>query len=201
MAQIETVERLREIIKDYGPRGAAKIRDHICDQGIAFIRRSPFLMLATQGDYGIEVSQKGGDPGFVEVIDQRTLLIPERVGNHLAIGLQNMLRHPQVGMALLRPATDEVLRISGRATLHDDAGLCEAMSAGGKPAELIIRVEVDRAAFHCVRSARRAGLWDTASWDAPTRVSFGTIYSEALGQPELLEPFDEMTKQSDSALY
>jgi uncharacterized protein len=158
-------------------------------------------MLATVGEYGVEVSQKGGDPGFIEAMDSRTLLIPERVGNHLAIGLQNMLRDPHVGLALLRPATDEVLRISGRATLLDDAELCERMAAGGKPAVLIIRIDVDRAAFHCVRSARRAGLWDPESWDAPTRISFGRIYAEALEQPELREPFDEMTTQSDSTLY
>ena len=201
MAVIESVERLREIITDYGPRGAAKIRDHVCDQGIAFIERSPFLMMATIGEHGLEVSQKGGDPGFVGIVDNRTLLIPERVGNHLAIGLRNILGDPRVGLALMRPATDEMLRVSGRASLHDDADLCAGMAAGGKPAVLVIRVAVERAAFHCVRSARRARLWDPASWDAPSRISFGRIYSEALGQPELRQPFDEMTKQSDSTLY
>lgn len=201
MAKIETVERLREIITDYGPRGAAKIRDHICEQGIAFIKRSPFLMLATHGDCGIEISQKGGDPGFVEIIDNQTILIPETVGNHLAIGLQNIVRDPQVGLAMIRPATDEVLRISGRASLHDDRDLCERLSGGGKPAQLIIRVDVDRAAFHCVRSARRAKLWNPTSWDEPTRISFGKIYAEALEQPELREPFEQMTKDSDATLY
>ena len=201
MARIETVERLREIIEDYGPRGAAKIRDHICDQGLAFVQRSPFLMIATLGEYGVEVSQKGGDPGFVQILDDRTLLIPEYVGNHLALCLQNILREPKVGLALMRPATDEVLRISGRASLRDDLDLCERMGAGGKPARLIITVDVDRAAFHCVRSARRARLWDPDSWDAPTRISFGKIYSEALDQPDLMEPFEQMTKDSDSNLY
>lgn len=201
MAAIETVERLRELIKDYGPRGAAKIRDHICEQGIAFIRRSPFLMLATRGDYGLEVSQKGGDAGFVEIVDNQTLLIPERVGNHLAIGLQNILHDPRVGLAMMRPATDEVLRISGQATLLDDADLCERLSAEGKPATLVIRIDVDRAAFHCVRSARRAGLWQPETWDAPTRISFGKIYADALGQSDLEPVFDKLTEESDSNLY
>ncbi|MCB2061667.1 MAG: pyridoxamine 5'-phosphate oxidase family protein [Novosphingobium sp.] len=201
MAQIATIERLREIITDYGPRGAAKIRDHICEQGIAFVQRSPFLMMATFGDYGFEVSQKGDHPGFVEIVDDRTLLIPERTGNHLAIGLQNILRDPRVGLAMIRPATDEVLRISGRATLLDDADICERMSAGGKPAVLVMRIEVERAAFHCVRSARRAKLWDPQSWDAPTRISFGKIYADALRQPELEEQFDKFAEESDSNLY
>ena len=201
MARIETVERLREIIADYGPRGAAKIRDHVCEQGAAFVARSPFLMLATQGDYGLEVSQKGGEPGFVKLSDNRTLLIPEWTGNHLAIGLQNILREPRVALAMVRPATDEVLRISGRATLFDDEDLCREMSAEGKPATLIIRVSVERAAFHCVRSARRAKLWDPESWDSPTRISFGKIYADALKQPELRPVFDKLTEQSDEHLY
>ena len=201
MAKIETVEQLREIITDYGPRGAAKIRDHLCDQSLAFIRRSPFLMLGTSGEGGIEISQKGDHAGFVEVVGRKTLLIPERVGNHLAIGLQNILRNPQVGLAMIRPATDEVLRVSGQATLHDDAELCERLPAGGKAALLVIHVAVERAAFHCVRSARRAKLWDPESWDEPTRISFGKIYAQALGQAELEEEFDRLAEQSDSSLY
>lgn len=201
MARIETVERLREIIVDYGPRGAAKIRDRICEHGLAFIRRSPFVMLGTVGEYGVEISQKGGEPGFVDIVDEETLLIPETVGNHLAIGLQNVLRDPHVGLAFIRPATDEVLRISGRASLHDDADVCERLSGGGKPAVLAIRVDVDRAAFHCVRSARRARLWEPASWDAPTRISFGRIYADAFEDQSLKKPFDQMTQKSDSELY
>ena len=201
MAKIKSVERLREIITDYGPRGAAKIRDHICEQGIAFIERCPFLMLGTLGDYGLEISQKGGEPGFVEVCDNRVMLIPEWVGNHLAIGLQNILRDPRVALAMVRPATDEVLRISGRATLLDDEDICRRLSADGKPATLIIRVDVERAAFHCVRSARRARLWDPESWDKPTRISFGKIYASALKQPELGPVFDKLAEESDSKLY
>lgn len=201
MARIETVERLREIIVDYGPRGAAKIRDHICEQGRAFIERSPFLVLGTIGAGGIELSSKGDHPGFVEQADDRTLLIPERAGNHLCIGLQNILHDSRVGLMIVRPATDEVLRISGLATLHDDADLCERLSAGGKPEVLVIRVAVERAAFHCVRSARRAHLWEPDMWDAPTRISFGKIYADALAQPELRETFDRFTEESDSKLY
>jgi uncharacterized protein len=201
MARIETAARLREIIADYGPRGAAKYRDHICDQGAEFVARCPFVMLATQGDYGIEVSQKGGDPGFVTLDGIHTMLIPEYQGNHLAVGLSNILVNPGVGLALIRPATDEVLRVTGQASLHDDSELCERMSAGGKPALLVIKVDVERAAFHCVRSARRAGLWNPAAWDVPTRISFGRIYAEALDQPELEAPFDSMTAESDAKLY
>ncbi len=201
MKEITSVEHLRTIIRDYGPRGAAKIRDHICEQGIAFIKRSPFLILGTRGDYGLELSPKGGDPGFVEIVDNRTILIPEYVGNHLAIGLTNIIDNSQVSVMLIRPATDEVLRISGKAVLIDDAELCASVRAGGKPALLVIKLAVERAAFHCVRSARRAGLWDPGSWDQPTRISFGRIYAEALGDAALEEQFEKFAEESDKTLY
>lgn len=200
MAQITTMAQLRQIIPDPGPKAGAKLRDRLCDQGIAFARRSPFLVLGTIGEWGIELSQKGDEPGFVEVVDAKTLLIPERNGNQLALGLGNILADPRVGIAMLRPATDEVLRISGRATLIDDPDICQRLSARGQPAVLAIRVAIDRAAFHCVRSARRAGLWQPDSWDAPTKISFGKIYADALEMPDIVDAFDKMAEEHDSHL-
>lgn len=200
MARIATLEDLRRIVPDPGPHAGAKLRDRLCEQGIAFVRRSPFLMLATVGAWGLEISQKGGGPGFVEVVDDRTLLIPERRGNQLLLGLGNILADPRVGLAMLRPATDEVLRISGRASLTDDREILERLAARGEPALLAICVQIDRAAFHCVRSARRAGLWDPATWDAPTRVNFGRIYADALGRPEIEPELNRLAEISDARL-
>lgn len=201
MAQISTMEQLRRIIPQPSDTAFAKIRDRLCAQGMAFIERSPFLALATIGGWGVEVSSKGDHPGFVEIVDDRTLLIPERKGNQFALGLGNILADPRVGLMMVRPATDEVLRISGRATLFDDIDICERLAIDGKPAVLIIKVEIDRAAFHCVRSARRAGLWKPETWDAPTHISFGKIYAESLKRPEVEEVFDRLTDESNSKLY
>lgn len=201
MTQITSIEQLREIIPAPSDKAFAKIRDRLCQQGRAFIARCPFAMVSTIGEWGVEVSQKGGDPGFIEIADDRTLLIPEYRGNQFALGLGNMLKDPRIGLALLRPATDEVLRISGRAALIQDPDICERLSAGGKPAVLAIRVEIDRAAFHCPRSARRAGLWQPERWEAPMRVSFGQIYAEGLGAPEVRELFDRLSQESDAKLY
>lgn len=156
--------------------------------------------MATQAEWGADVSPKGDHPGFVEVVDERTILIPERNGNQFAQGLRNILSDPRVGIMVMRPATDEVLRICGRATIHDDADLCERLSARGKPALLVIRVEIDRAAFHCVRAARRAGLWQPDTWDKAGSISFGRIYAEAVGAPEVRELFDRMTDESNAKL-
>lgn len=200
MVQITSLAQLRELIPDPGPKASAKLRDRLCDQGIAFIARSPFLALATNGAWGLEISQKGDEPGFVEVIDERTLLIPERNGNGIALGLGNMLADPRVGLMFVKPATDEILRISGRATLLDDTEICARLSARGKPAVLAIRIDIDRAAFHCVRSARRAGLWQPETWDAPGKISFGKIYADALAMPEIREAFDQMAEEHDRHL-
>jgi PPOX class probable FMN-dependent enzyme len=200
MAQITTMEMLRTLIPAPSPRAGAKLRPLLCDQGMSFIRRSPFLVMGTIGAWGLELSQKGDDPGFVEIIDARTLLISERRGNQLLLGLGNILTEPRVGLAFFVPATDEVLRVSGRATLHDDANLCARLSARGEPAVLVIKVEIDRAAFHCVRSARRARLWQPESWSAPGKISFGQIYAEALGQPEIRDIFEQTTETHNAKL-
>jgi uncharacterized protein len=114
--------------------------------------------------------------------------------------LANILSDPRVGLALLRPGTDEVLRITGHATLTSDSEICERLRGGGKPAVLAIRVAIDRAAFDCARSARRAGLWQPERWDEPQRVSFGQIYAEGLGGPRVRELFDRLSQESDAKL-
>lgn len=200
MGQITSLESLRRIIPDPGPRAGAKLRGHLCGQGIAFIERAPYLMLATVGAWGLEVSQKGDAPGFVEVVDEKTILIPERKGNQLALCLGNIIAEPRVGVAFMVPATDEVLRISGRAVLLDDADLRARFSARGEPAVLVIKIEIDRAAFHCVRSARRAGLWQPEGWGPPGKISFGKIYADALNMPEIRESFDKMAEAHDAEL-
>lgn len=201
MTLITTLQELREIIPAPSDKALAKIRDRFCGQGIAFVQATPFVLFATTGEWGIEVSQKGGAPGFIEVVDEMTILIPEYRGNQFALALGNIIENPRVGLALLRPGTDEILRISGRASLIRNEQMCERMSAGGKPAVLAIRIAIDRAAFHCPRSARRAGLWNEASWPEPQKVSFGQIYAEALCSSEVRDLFDSLAKESDSKLY
>jgi PPOX class probable FMN-dependent enzyme len=201
VARITSLDELREIIPPPSEKAFVKIRPMVCEQGRDFIDRCPFVMLATAGAWGLEVSQKGGEAGFLRLEDERTLLIPEYRGNQFALALGNILADPRVGLALIRPGTDEVLRISGRATLERDQALCETFAAGGKPAVLVIRVAIDRAAFHCPRSARRAGLWEPQRWEPAQQVSFGQIYAEALKTPEVRDLFDKLSKENEATLY
>ena len=190
MAQITTVEQLRQHLPEPTGPTKLKVRDHLDEQSIAFVRRSPFLLLSTiDAASGVEVSPKGDEPGFVHVQDKNTLLFPDRPGNNLAFGHLNILANPNVGIIFLAPGTGETLRVSGSATLHDDAGLREKFAARGKPAKLVMKVVVKRAYFHCARSVLRANLWKPEKWDAePLKVSFGKLFAELMNMDPSAAP-------------
>jgi uncharacterized protein len=179
MAQITTLEALRERIPNPSPMTKVKVLPYIDGQGAEFVRRAPFLLLSTQNEDGsIEVSPKGDGPGFVHLEDERTLLIPDRQGNNLAFGLSNIIDRPKVGIIFLLPAAGETLRVSGDATLHDDPDICAKLSMRNQPAKLFIRVNVQHAYFHCARAILRSELWKPESWGPELKVSFGRIFRE-----------------------
>lgn len=185
MARISTKEELRRIIAEPRPATRVKILDALDEQSIQFLKRCPFALVGTTAADGtVEVSPKGDEPGFIRVEDPRTLLIPERVGNNLAFGMNNILDTGQIGIIALVPATGETLRISGTAEIHDDADLVASLSSLGKPALLATRVRIKHCYFHCARSIVRAKLWDPKSWPAPGRISFGKIIAPRIGESE-----------------
>jgi PPOX class probable FMN-dependent enzyme len=192
MAEIRTADALRAIMGEPNRLTRMKIREVLDEQAQAFIARSPFLLLATASEDGsLEVSPKGDEPGFVRVEDDRTLLVPDRPGNNLAFGLMNIIANPEVALIFLTPGTGETLRVSGCATLHDDADLCEKLCARGKPAKLVMRVAVSRSYFHCARSVLRANLWSPDAWPEPMKVSFGKIIADATaGSADMAQQID-----------
>ena len=183
MARITTKEELRRIIAEPRPAASAKILDALDEQSIDFLKRCPFALVGTTSSDGtIEVSPKGDEPGFIRIEDPRTLLIPERIGNNLAFGLNNIIATGKVGIIALVPATGETLRISGTAEIHDDPELVASLSSLGKPALLATRVHIQHCYFHCARSIVRAKLWDPTAWPAPARISFGKIIAPRIGE-------------------
>ena len=185
MARIGTKEELRRIIAEPRPATRVKILEALDEQSIDFLKRCPFALVGTTAADGtVEVSPKGDEPGFIRVEDPRTLLIPERVGNNLAFGLNNILDTGQIGIIALVPATGETLRISGTAEIHDDPDLVASLSSLGKPALLATRVRIKHCYFHCARSIVRAKLWDPKAWPAPGRISFGRIIAPRIGESE-----------------
>lgn len=185
MARISTKEDLRRIIAEPRPATRFKILDALDEQSIEFLKRCPFALLGTtSADGTVEVSPKGDEPGFIRVEDAKTLLIPERVGNNLAFGLNNIIDTGEIGIIALVPATGETLRVSGTAELHDDPDLVASLSSLGKPALLATRVRIKHCYFHCARSIVRAKLWDPKAWPAPGRISFGKIIAPRIGESE-----------------
>jgi len=134
-------------------KSVARLDRHCRD----FIALSPFLVLGTAGADGrADVSPRGDPPGFVKVLDDTTLLIPERPGNNLLESLSNLVANPEVGLLFLIPGFDETLRINGRAELVRDPALLAPLAVDGKLPKVGIRVAVREAYLHCARSFRRA---------------------------------------------
>jgi len=180
--RITTVAALRERIGEPNPATRQKVFERLDEQMVAFLARAPICLLATSDPEGnLEVSPKGDGPGFALVEDDGTLLLPDRKGNKLIFGLQNLLANPRVGLIFLVPGTDETLRVNGRAELRADPDLLARLGARGQPALVAIRVRVERCFFHCARAFLRAELWNQDSWPERQRVSFGRQLAPRLG--------------------
>lgn len=159
---ITTVEQLREIISAPVDLVANKEIDHLDHHCRSFIERSPFVIIAsTDGAGSVDQSPKGDPPGFVKVLDDHTLAIPERPGNHRADTFLNVLRHPHVGLIFLIPGARNTLRVRGRATIVRDDDLRASMAIDGRSPELALVVEVTAAFFHCAKCIIRSDLWGT----------------------------------------
>ena len=129
-----------------------------------FIEMSPLLFIgSTGGDGKGDVTPRGDPPGFVTVLDDRTLLIPERLGNKRGDTLNNVLINPNVGMIFMIPGVDETLRVNGRASIVDDPAVLAPMTLNGKTPKLAIRIDISDAFIHCGRALKRAKLWDPKS--------------------------------------
>ena len=143
--------------------------------------RAPLLLLCTQDATGaMDVSPKGDAPGFVEVADSRTLIIPDRPGNKLAFGFENLLESPSVSLIFLRPGIKETLRINGTGQITRDPKILERFSVKGKPAQLCTVVSVDECFFHCGKALIRSKLWQPESWSAERRISFGKQFAQVM---------------------
>jgi uncharacterized protein len=131
----------------------------------AFIAHAPFVLIATAGADGrCDVSPKGDAPGFVLVLDDRRLAIPDRPGNRRLDGYSNLLANPHVGLIFMVPGREDTLRVNGRAWITRDPDLLARLAARGKAPQTAIGVEVEECFIHCAKAFKRSQLWETASW-------------------------------------
>jgi hypothetical protein len=180
-----SLEQVRAIIGPEVPAIKAKFFPALEETASHFIRHAPLLLLATVDRNGHpDVSPKGDGPGFVAIEGAHTLLIPERKGNKLIQGLQNILATGRIALVFLVPGTEETLRVHGRAELTADPALLARLEERGQPALLAIRVHVEQVFFHCAKAFKRSKLWQPDSWPAKLRISFGAMLAKKLGAGE-----------------
>jgi uncharacterized protein len=148
-----------------------------------FIGRAPFALMATSGADGrCDVSPKGDAPGFVLVLDDGHLAVPDRPGNRRLDGMRNILENPHVGLIFLIPGKQETLRVNGRAAIVRDADLLARMEVGGKRPQLAVVVDVEECFFHCPKAFMRSKLWQPEHWgDAASLPSMARVLMDQAG--------------------
>lgn len=164
MSKINSIEELEAL---YGPpveRALWKEIEYLSPHYQEFIEASPFLIMATYGDKGIDCSPRGDPAGFVKVADKNTLYIPDRKGNNRLDSLRNLIQTPKIGLIFMIPNVGETIRVSGTAEINTDPTLCESFSINGKPPKSIISVNIEKAYFQCQKALARSKLWDANSY-------------------------------------
>jgi len=159
--EITAVDDLREILGSPSELVVSKIAAELNDLTRQFIERSPFVCVATsRRDGGLDVSPRGDPQGFVRILDERTLLIPDRPGNRIADTLTNLLSDDRIALLFLIPGVDDSFRVNGRAVIVDDPELLAASEVEGKPPKLGILVSIDEAYTQCSKALIRSELWN-----------------------------------------
>jgi len=198
---VSIVEDIREIREIYGvphERAVKKQLPKLEKHSRAFIALSPFLVMATTDPTGrCDASPKGDAPGFVHVVDDRTLLIPDRLGNNRVDTISNLLESPGVGLIFFVPGLRETLRVNGRARITTAPVLLNTLVAQGKAPRSAFLIEVEEVYFHCGKAIIRSDLWNPAKQVAQTDFpSLGIIIAEQIGQTVAAEEAERMTEES-----
>jgi PPOX class probable FMN-dependent enzyme len=158
--------KLREIVGEVLPQAAQKERSRLHEHDRAWLAASPYCVVATSDAEGnCDASPKGDPAGkLIHVLDDATVAIPERKGNHRVDGYHNVLANPHVGLLSLLPGRRETLRINGRARVVSDAPFFDGMVVKGHKPVLALVVEIDTIFFHCGKASMRSGIWKPETW-------------------------------------
>ena len=186
---IDTEQALRSIYPAAKTRSLAKQLDHLDKHCKHFISRSPFLVLATVGKDGrVDASPRGGAPGFVRVGDDKTLHLPDALGNNRLDSFTNIVQTGKLGMLFFIPGMDETLRVNGNARLNTDPQLLRAFPHDRHPPRVVVTVSVEEAYLHCAKALMRSKLWTQEQHiDRGLFPSLGQMIKEQSGSPEPVE--------------
>jgi len=188
MAQrvIADERELRDVIGSPTPLVAGKIADRLNDLTRQFIERSPFVCVATASPAGgLDVSPRGDPAGFVRILDERTLLIPDRPGNKIADTLTNLLEDDRIALLFLIPGVGDSFRVNGRGIVVDDPELLEASTVDGKPPRLGILIAIEEAYTQCSKALIRSDLWNPERHVDRSELPSGGAILRAVSDPKL----------------
>lgn len=158
---LATLDALRGVYAaPTAPASLDKECDHVHPLYRPFIEASPFAILATRGPNGLDTSPRGDGPGFVEIADPKTLLLPDRRGNHRIDSLRNVLHDPAVALLFLIPGIGECLRVNGQARISAAPALLERFVVEGQQPKSVLVIEVRKVFFQCARAVKRSALWN-----------------------------------------
>jgi PPOX class probable FMN-dependent enzyme len=176
---VTTPEQLDALYGEKMPTSIIKEIDHISDGYRKLIEAAPFVAIATSGPEGLDCSPKGDAVGFVRILDDKTLAIPDRPGNNRLDGFRNILIDPRIALLFLIPGIGETLRVNGRASISIDPELMKSFAVSGKLPRSVLIVHVETVFFHCSKAVVRSKLWDPATQiDRKSLPSTGTIIAE-----------------------
>jgi PPOX class probable FMN-dependent enzyme len=188
---VTTEEQVRAIIGAPNERVLKKEIARLDAHAKAFIEKSPFVLIASSDASGkLDVSPKGDPAGFARVLDDASLIIPDRLGNRRADTLLNILHNPRVGLLFMVPGKQETLRVNGRALIVRDSTVREALAVNGKPPELAIVVTVEQVYMHCAKCMIRSKLWEPLAW--PDQSGLPSLAQALVDQGQLRESVEEV---------
>jgi PPOX class probable FMN-dependent enzyme len=192
MGEIADPELLRDLYPAPGTRAVNKVIPRLDAHCMRFIALSPFCVLSTVSPEGWpDLSPRGGAPGFVRALDERTLVLPDRPGNNRLDSLSHLAAAPAVALLFFVPGVDETLRVYGSAAILPAGAFVD--EAGGRPSTTALRIGVERAFFHCAKALMRAHLWsEEARIDRATFPTLGQILKDQIGGMEQVETQEEM---------
>ncbi|MET7465483.1 pyridoxamine 5'-phosphate oxidase family protein [Nonomuraea sp. NPDC005501] len=195
--EIDSESELRELLGDVMPRAATKERARLHERDRQWLAASPFCLIATSGaDGSCDVSPKGDPAGFVRVLDDTTIAIPDRPGNRRADGFRNILTNPNVGLIFMIPGRNETLRINGRARLVREAPFLDEMVVTNHRPQLALVVEIDQIFFHCAKAFLRSSLWKPDAWKPDALPSHARLVKEVQVVEESVEQLEQYYGES-----
>lgn len=200
---ITTMEQLQALYGERNPNSVIKEIHHINDGYRRLIEAAPFVAVATAGPEGLDCSPKGDAPGFVRILDDKTLALPDRPGNNRIDGFRNIVRDPRIALLFLIPGCGETLRVNGRASISIEPKLMQSFAVNGKLPRCVLIVHVESVYFHCAKAIIRSRLWDEQSKiDRKSLPSMGAVLAELSGGKAGGDEYDrELPARHRAQLY